>query len=59
MMYFDRAEQKRLIEKFARCVNSDGFLFVGHAESLLGVTDRFSMVYRENGTAYQQSGDPV
>jgi chemotaxis protein methyltransferase CheR len=59
MMYFDEAEQKRLVEKFARCVNANGFLFVGHAESLLGVTDRFSMVYRENGTAYQQNGSPA
>ena len=36
MMYFDEAEQKRLIEKFYRCLNPEGYLFVGHAESLLG-----------------------
>jgi chemotaxis protein methyltransferase CheR len=59
MMYFDEAEQKRLVEKFARCVTANGFLFVGHAESLLGMTDKFSMVYRENGTAYQQTGSSV
>jgi len=54
MMYFDEAEQKRLIEKFYRCLNSEGFLFVGHAESLLGLTSRFAMVHRHNGTAYQR-----
>lgn len=53
MMYFDEAEQKRLIEKFARCLNSIGYLFVGHAESLLGLTDQFSMIYHNTGTAYQ------
>src|SRR5437879_1136281 len=37
MMYFDEPEQKRLIEKFYRCLNANGYLFVGHAESLLGV----------------------
>jgi chemotaxis protein methyltransferase CheR len=54
MMYFDEAEQKRLIEKFYRCLNPDGFLFVGHAESLFGLTNKFAMVHRHNGTAYQR-----
>jgi len=54
MMYFDGAEQKRLIEKFARCLNPGGFLFVGHAESLLTLTDQFTMVYRNSGTGYQK-----
>ncbi len=29
MMYFDEPEQKRLLEKFARCLNLQGYLFVG------------------------------
>jgi hypothetical protein len=29
-------------------------LLVGHAESLLGLTDKFTMVYRESGTAYRR-----
>ena len=41
MMYFDEAEQKRLVDKFYRCLNPNGFLFVGHAESLLGMTTSF------------------
>ena len=54
MMYFDEAEQKRLVEKFGRCLNPEGYLFVGHAESLLGLTDKFAMVHRNSGTAYQR-----
>jgi chemotaxis protein methyltransferase CheR len=54
MMYFDEAEQKRLVEKFYRCLNPHGYLFVGHAESLLGLTERFQMVHRNSGTAYQR-----
>ena len=54
MIYFDEAEQKRLIEKFFRCLNPDGYLFVGHAESLFGLTDRFKMIHQNNGTAYQK-----
>jgi chemotaxis protein methyltransferase CheR len=54
MMYFDEAEQKRLLEKFARCLNVPGYLFVGHAESLLALTNKFVMVHRNSGTAYQK-----
>jgi chemotaxis protein methyltransferase CheR len=54
MMYFDEAEQRRLIEKFYRCLNPGGYLLVGHAESLMGLSNRFSMVYRNNGTAYKR-----
>jgi len=54
MMYFDQAEQKRLIDKFYRCLNPEGYLFVGHAESLLGMTEKFQMVHRNSGTAYQR-----
>src|SRR5271166_5314520 len=54
MMYFDEAEQKRLVEKFYRCLNPGGYLFVGHAESLLGLTDKFQMLHKDSGTAYQR-----
>jgi chemotaxis protein methyltransferase CheR len=54
MMYFDEAEQRRLIDKFFRCLNPGGYLFVGHAESLLGLTETCQMVHRDSGTAYQR-----
>jgi len=53
MMYFDEAEQRRLVEKFYRCLNPGGYLLIGHAESLMGLSDKFAMVYRGTGTAYQ------
>jgi chemotaxis protein methyltransferase CheR len=54
MIYFDEAEQRRLIDKFYRCLNPDGYLFIGHAESLFGLNDQFRMIHRNNGTAYQR-----
>jgi chemotaxis protein methyltransferase CheR len=54
MIYFDEAEQKRLISKFWRCLNPEGYLFVGHAESLFGLTDQFEMIHENNGTAYKR-----
>jgi chemotaxis methyl-accepting protein methylase len=54
MIYFDEAEQKRLIDKFWHCLNPGGYLFVGHAESLFGLTQKFKMIHENNGTAYQR-----
>jgi len=54
MIYFDEAEQKRLIEKFHRCLNQEGYLFVGHAESLFGLTKKFHMIHENNATVYQR-----
>jgi len=53
MIYFDEAEQKRLVEKFWHCLNPGGYLLVGHAESLFGLTTKFRMIHHNNGTAYQ------
>jgi len=55
MMYFDEAEQKRLLDKFFRCLNPEGYLLVGHAESLLGLTDKFTLIYHDAGTAYRRA----
>src|SRR5450631_827676 len=54
MIYFDEPEQKRLIEKFYHCMNPQGYLFVGHAESLFGLSTKFRMVHLNNATAYQR-----
>ena len=54
MMYFDEAEQRRLLEKFYRGLTPGGYLLVGHAESLLGLSDKFVMVYKNSGTAYKR-----
>ena len=56
MMYFDEPEQKRLVQKFARCLNPGGYLLVGHAESLRNLSEDFTLLYRESGTAYQHVG---
>jgi chemotaxis methyl-accepting protein methylase len=36
-------------------LNPTGYLFVGHAESLFGLTQKFRMVHENNGTAYQRN----
>jgi chemotaxis methyl-accepting protein methylase len=35
-------------------MNPDGCLFVGHAESLFGLTKKYQMVHQNNATVYQR-----
>ena len=54
MMRLEEEEKRRLIEKLYRCLNPGGYLFVGQAESLFGLTEKFRMIHQDNGTAYQR-----
>jgi chemotaxis protein methyltransferase CheR len=54
MIYFDAAEQRRLIEKLSYCLNPEGYLFVGHAETLGGLTDKFRSIHQDGATVYQR-----
>jgi len=53
MIYFDTEEQRRLVSRFTNCLVPGGFLFLGHAESLQGLSTRFSMLHRNKGIAYK------
>ncbi|HWO01396.1 MAG TPA: protein-glutamate O-methyltransferase CheR [Blastocatellia bacterium] len=53
MIYFDADEQRRLVTRFGSCLVPGGYLFLGHAESLQGLSSRFSMVHRNKGIAYK------
>lgn len=44
MIYFERETQKNLIEKVVRVLKPGGYLYVGHSESLHGVSERFNML---------------
>ncbi|WP_126443764.1 CheR family methyltransferase [Sulfuricystis multivorans] len=41
MIYFDKATQRRLLERFRPLLGADGLYFAGHAESLLHASDLF------------------
>lgn len=44
IIYFDRESQKKLFANFYRHLHDDGYLFVGHSETLTGITDKFNFV---------------
>jgi chemotaxis protein methyltransferase CheR len=44
MIYFDKPTQQRLVDRFWEIMESGGYLFTGHSESLTGVAHRFRYV---------------
>ena len=44
MIYFDKETQKKLIDRFYDCLKKDGWLFIGHSESLTGMTHQFNYI---------------
>ncbi|MDF1588170.1 MAG: protein-glutamate O-methyltransferase CheR [Gammaproteobacteria bacterium] len=52
VIYFDKETQRTLFERYADILKPDGYLFIGHSESLFNVTTRFDnlgkTIYRKN-----------
>jgi chemotaxis protein methyltransferase CheR len=54
IIYFDKPTQRRLMERFADFLQDDGHLFLGHSESLYGISDRFDPL---QNTIYRKAAD--
>ncbi len=54
MIYFDAQERTRLIDRFANSLVPQGYIFIGHAESLYGLSTRFKMIHHNRGIVYQR-----
>jgi chemotaxis protein methyltransferase CheR len=46
VIYFDKPTQRLLFERYADLLAPQGFLYVGHSESLHGVSERFKLIGR-------------
>jgi chemotaxis protein methyltransferase CheR len=55
LIYFDAISKKRVIQHFYTNLLQHGYLFLGHSESLFGVTDEFRLVHLPSCTAYVKS----
>ena len=42
MIYFDKPTQQKLVERFNQLLVPGGYLFIGHSESLFGISNGFS-----------------
>ena len=49
LIYFDQPTKARVLERIAKLLPSDGVLYLGGAETVLGITDRFEPVPSERG----------
>ena len=41
LIYFDKPTQKKVVEAFAKALRPGGYLFLGHAESIIRLTDMY------------------
>lgn len=55
LIYFDLASKRRVIQHFLQNLLPHGYLFLGHAESLYGVSDDFQLVHLPGTTAYRKA----
>ena len=54
IIYFDQAAKKRVIESFHKSLDDDGFLLLGHSESLMNISTAFSLRHLKNDMVYQK-----
>lgn len=52
LIYFDLSSKKRVIQHFHNNLLPHGYLFLGHSESLYGVSADFQLVHLPSATAY-------
>ncbi|MFH1009665.1 MAG: protein-glutamate O-methyltransferase [bacterium] len=52
MIYFDKPTQERLVNRFYDYLRNEGYLIIGHSESLTGITHRFEY---EKPTIYRKT----
>jgi chemotaxis protein methyltransferase CheR len=59
MIYFDVATMKRVLDNFYDCLLDDGYLFLGDAEILWQITNKFESVEFPQTFVYKKAMHPV
>ncbi|HTU71063.1 MAG TPA: protein-glutamate O-methyltransferase CheR [Candidatus Baltobacteraceae bacterium] len=54
LIYFEKPTQKRVVEAFAKVLRPGGFLFLGHAESIMRITDCYEPVVTPKAIYYRR-----
>lgn len=54
IIYFDVEAKKKVIENFYRKLRKNGFLLLGHAESLLSLSTKFKLNHLKHDMVYQK-----
>jgi chemotaxis protein methyltransferase CheR len=54
IIYFDIEAKKKVIENFYRKLRKNGYLLLGHAESLLSLSTKFKLTHLKHDMVYQK-----
>jgi chemotaxis protein methyltransferase CheR len=55
IIYFDKAAKKKVIDHFERQLNEEGYLLLGHSESLINLSTAFRLKHLKNDMVYQRA----
>ena len=55
LIYFDGKSKTRTIQHFYNALLPNGYFFLGHSESLYGISEKFRLVHFPGATAYWKS----
>jgi len=55
LIYFTEAAIYKAIKHFARCLREGGLLFLGHSESIIGISQAFKSIRYGNCIVYEKS----
>ena len=58
LIYFDLVSKRRVIQHFYNNLLPHGYLFMGHSESLYGVSEDFQLIHLPGATAYIKGERP-
>lgn len=56
IIYFDLPAKKRVVETFFQRLNPEGFLLLGHSESLMNISNAFVLRHFTHDMVYQRPG---
>jgi chemotaxis protein methyltransferase CheR len=48
-LYFDQPTKTQVLERMTRAMPQDGYLFLGVAETIIGITEKFQSVAEQRG----------
>ena len=55
LIYFDVNSKKQVISSLYNSLSNNGYLFIGHSESLHGISKSFKLVHLKNTMVYKKS----
>jgi chemotaxis protein methyltransferase CheR len=58
MIYFSDPVKKQIVRGFFNALCPGGYLYIGHSETLHGISKAFKLVYFKNALVYHKEADP-